>query len=287
MTYDASLARRVVFWDGTSPEFDAAILMTVYMASDTLEEAVHSIFAQEMRDNVRVQLIMGVDPSTDGSLELSHNLAKSAPDWLHVEVFANELPNLSIGGRQTARSNFLNCYTRIRAPFLASLDCDDAWLTPTKLQSQIDHFHQTGRASCTSLKTEATPLEEANAQKDVQNPFQFGNHVLFSSIAMPYFKPKSGRLLWTIPFLDFFMICIYWERFGIDRLTDEVTFYRVGSGGSWSSQNALKKFRLIRTAVFQMIILGPFSLRHKWLLWKWLEEQWRWIRSQKHLYNDN
>lgn len=258
-----------MFWDGRAPQYDAAIVMTVYMAVPTLEEAMQSIFDQQVGADTRVQLIMGVDSSTDQTWELAQKLAVRAPGWVTVELFENELPGVTLGGRKTARSNFMNCYSRIRAPVVLFLNCDDAWRTSTKLARQIDHVVETGRAVCTSLETEAPNLKKTNDEDSVRDPFRFGTTVLFSSFATPYFPLPRRRLWWTVPFLDLPFLGLVWQRYGIDRFTDEVTFYRLNEGGGWSSQDNASKHRLIRQAVLQMIVSGPYSLTNKWHLWKW------------------
>lgn len=269
----AELRRQLRFWDGRTPEYDASVVMTIYQAEATLAEALQSVFDQEVDADLTIQLILGVDPSTDGTWELAQALAARAPDWVHVDLFSNELPALTIGGRKTGRSNFLHCYSRIRAPIVLFLDCDDAWRTTTKLARQIDHVKTTGRACCTSLETEAPTLRKLNEEPEVRSPFRHGTTVLLSSFATPYLRIRSRRLWWTLPFLDLPLMGLAWQRFGIDRLTDEVTFYRLGGGGGWSSQRAADKHRLVRDAVFQMIRSGPFTVRHKWHLWLWYRDQ--------------
>lgn len=265
--------RRVKFWSGHEPDFDAAIVMTAYMAAATLEEAIRSVFEQRVPSGLSVQLIIGVDPSTDGTLQLARELAVHAPPWLSVEVYENELPNIVLGGRRTARSNFLNCYSKICASVVLYLNCDDAWRTKTKLYRQIAHVKDTGRACCTSLESEAPVLKKINDEAVVRDPFRHGTTVLFSSFATPYFPLPQKPFWWTVPFLDLPIICYCWQTFGIDRLTDEVTFYRINEGGGWSSQDRYAKFRLIRSAVLQMVRGGPYTTRNKWRLWRWLRSQ--------------
>ena len=273
MSTNGDPRRQVTYWDGNAPEYDAAVVMTVYMAATTLEEALQSIFDQVVDPGTTVQLIVGVDPSTDGSWQLAQQLVERAPEWITVDLFENELPGITIGGRKTGRSNFLNCYSRIRAPIVLFLDCDDAWRTPTKLAGQIAHVRQTGRAVCTSLETEAPTLKKINDEERVRSPFRHGTTTLLSSFAMPYFPIPSGRFWWRVPFLDLPIMCIAWQRFGIDRLTKEVTFYRLNEGGGWSSQSPDDKHRLVRDAVIQMIRSGPYSPRNKWHLWQWYRDQ--------------
>ena len=129
--------RALTFWDGKAPEYDASILMTAYNSENTIGEAIGSIYAQNIRDGVRVQLVIGVDPSADATVEIAQGLAAEAPDWLTVEVSPNELPNVKIDGRRTARSNFMLCYARLRGELIAFRNHDDIWLTPNKLQCQI------------------------------------------------------------------------------------------------------------------------------------------------------
>ena len=70
--------RALTFWDGKAPEFDASILMTAYNSENTIGEAIRSIFAQNIRDGVRVQLVIGHDPSPDATLDIARALAASS-----------------------------------------------------------------------------------------------------------------------------------------------------------------------------------------------------------------
>lgn len=264
------IGAELTFWDGRAPQFDASILMTIYQAEGTLAEAVASIFAQEVAPGARVQLIMGVDPSNDGTWELARALVADPPAWLTVDCFLNELPNIVLGGRRTGRSNFLNCYSRIRGATVLFLNCDDAWRTTTKLQAQIDHTRRTGEATCTALETDAPNLKRMNDVAEIKDPFRSGNSILMSSFATPYIPLGRDRFWWDCPFLDWPIVCVCWHRFGITRLLAEKTFYRLSNTGAWSSQKPEVKQVLIRSAVHQMILRGPYPLSRKVALVKYL-----------------
>lgn len=264
--------RGLDFWSGKNPEFDASILMTAYKAEDTLEEAIGSIQAQRGMDGLSAQLIVTVDPSGDGTLSLARSLATKSPAWLKIEVVENPFPNVSLGGRRTARSNFLNGYARIRGEVVLFLNCDDAWRTRTKLVRQIDYVRRTGRGVCTSLETAAARLKKLNDDKAVLDPFSLGNTILTSSFAMPYRRLDGRSFWWTAPFLDWPMFCAVYDDVGIDRLTDEVTFYRIGEGGSWSAQSAETKARLERIMMTKMILAGPYSFSARRRLWRKLAQ---------------
>jgi hypothetical protein len=88
---------------------------------------------------------------------------------------------------------------------------------------------------------------------------------------MPYVVLRNNSFWWTCPFLDWPLICLCWQRYGIDRLLSERTFYRIGEGGAWSSQSPAKKHQLIRFAVRQMILFGSYSVRNKLSLWRYAQ----------------
>lgn len=265
--------RRVSIWSGREPSYTASILMTAYKAETTLREAIESIYAQKVRPGTTAQLVVGVDPSPDDTLALARELAGSAPGWLTVEVMECDLPKITLNGRMTGRANFFNCYSRLRGAVILYLNCDDSWMTDTKLQSQIDHVQDTGRACCTTLRTDATPLEDANAVSEMLNPFQHGTTVLFSSFAMPYVPLGRRRFWWEIGFLDLPIICFVYERFGIDRLMTEKTFYRVNAGGFWSSQDPHRQYRIISDAAWKMAAWGPYGLKNRLRILSWARAQ--------------
>jgi len=265
--------RSVRFWDGRSPEYDVSILMTAYNAEGTLESAVQSIYSQEVEPELRAQLIIGVDPCPDATLAMAEALAGDAPHWLTVEVVPNPLPNLEIDGRRTARSNFMHAYARIRGEAVAFLNCDDRWETRTKLQAQLNEVRATGRACATSLDTEAHGLRKLNQVPEVQNPFTHGTTVLVSSFMMPYWSFGRRAFWWKVGFLDLPMICYCFERFGITRLTDEVTFYRYDGGGTWSRHTPEEKSVWIRRTGRRMALHGPYRLRNRRAIEEWASRQ--------------
>jgi glycosyltransferase involved in cell wall biosynthesis len=265
--------RSVRFWDGRSPDYDVSILMTAYNAEETIEEAVRSIYAQEVEANLRAQLIIGVDPCPDATLAIAEALAEGAPPWLRVEVLLNPLPNLEIDGRRTARSNFMHAYAHVRGGAVAFLNCDDRWETRTKLQAQLDEVRSTGKACATSLDTEAHGLRKLNEVPEVQDPFTHGTTVLFSSFMMPYWSFGRRGYWWKVGFLDLPVICYCYERFGITRLTDEVTFYRYGGGGAWSRLTPEEKSVWIRRTGRRMALSGPYRLRNRRAIDEWASRQ--------------
>lgn len=273
MSEIARVRRDIRFWDGAAPRYDVSILMTAYRAEATIEDALRSIFAQKVEPDVCAQLIIGVDPARDGTLDVARRVCAEAPDWLTVDIFENELPNLVIGGRRTARSNFMNAYARICGAAVAYLNCDDAWLTTGKLQAQLSHFRATGEASCTALETERVALKKRNDSPVMLSPFEHGTTVLFSSFMMPYVDLGRSRIWWVAGFLDLPIICYCYERFGVSRLLDQKTFYRVHESSSWSGLSRATMSRNIRRTVLLMAVFGPYRLSNRIKLLRWGRRQ--------------
>ncbi len=103
-----------------------SVIVTTYNQEDTISRTLDSILAQE-RD-FDIEIIIGEDCSTDNTLKICREYAKSYPGMIRLS--ANN-PNKGIV------DNYFDCLLECRGRYIADCAGDDWWTDPCKLQKQV------------------------------------------------------------------------------------------------------------------------------------------------------
>ena len=102
-----------------------SVIVPIYNAELYLEECIHSVLNQTLRD---IELLLIDDGSTDGSFRICEEYSKKDN---RVQVFRNK----NVG--QGLERNF--GVKKAAGEYIAFLDSDDLW-KPNKLTRQIDYM---------------------------------------------------------------------------------------------------------------------------------------------------
>lgn len=137
--------------DGPAPGRAAprvSVCVVTYNHASYIRQCLESVLTQ--RDVRELEILVGVDVSTDGTAGLVEELSARHPDiirpFFHVQ-------------RQGAAGNVKYLLARAEGEFIAHLDGDDAWL-PGKLCAQLALFERHPEAIaayCNALVIEARP----------------------------------------------------------------------------------------------------------------------------------
>lgn len=111
----------------------ASVLMVTYNHGRFIRQAMESVLSQQT--DFDYELIVGDDCSTDDTREIVRDYARKYPDRIRA-VFWPE----NVG----ARRNFGQIYFDSRGEYAATLEGDDYWTCPHKLQRQVE-FLETHR----------------------------------------------------------------------------------------------------------------------------------------------
>lgn len=111
------------------PQYDFSVLMITYNHAHFIEQAVQSVLAQQF--NGSLQIVIGVDKSTDDTLIKCQQLQLAYPDKIHLLVH-----DTNVGMFQ----NFMQVLKHCAGKYIAILEGDDYWIDPTKLQRQFAYF---------------------------------------------------------------------------------------------------------------------------------------------------
>jgi glycosyltransferase involved in cell wall biosynthesis len=106
------------------------IVMTTYNQEKYIAMAIESAITQIC--NFRYRLIIGEDYSSDGTKQICRKYADLYPTKI---VLIENKSNLGL------IKNYLNCFDNCQSKYIAILEGDDYWVSPLKLQSQVDFLN--------------------------------------------------------------------------------------------------------------------------------------------------
>ena len=109
----------------TSPR--VSVLMITYTHERYIAQAIESVLMQ--RTSFRIELVIGEDCSTDGTREIVRRYAAQRPDIVRALLHPK---NIGMGPNADATSD------ACRGELIATLEGDDFWTDPHKLQRQVD-----------------------------------------------------------------------------------------------------------------------------------------------------
>ncbi|MEN9395309.1 MAG: hypothetical protein RL362_1530 [Bacteroidota bacterium] len=107
-----------------------AVFMVTYNHENYVEQAILSVVQQKV--NFKIQLFIGEDKSTDGTLEICKRLQSEYPNIIQVLTAPSNI------GVYANASNVFEACINSGAKYIALLEGDDYWSNPNKLQSQVD-----------------------------------------------------------------------------------------------------------------------------------------------------
>lgn len=119
--------------------------MVAYNQVKYIQKALDSVMMQQC--DFPVEIILGDDGSTDGTREICIDYANRYPD--RIRLFLHHRDNqIRIKG-DTPNPNFQGVYNWLhcRGRYIATLEADDYWTDPFKLQTQVEFLERNTRHS--------------------------------------------------------------------------------------------------------------------------------------------
>jgi glycosyltransferase involved in cell wall biosynthesis len=212
-----------------------SVFLLTYKHEKFIEQAIESVLTQ--KTNFDIEIIIGDDCSPDGTLAILRKYEAENPTL--IKVLANET-------NKGAQPNAIKILNACRGKYVATLEGDDYWLDPLKLQKQADFMQANPNfAICFTntrveffdtkeepyllnqgLEKDVFTLDDLIAEKEV---WFMGTATLFykSEFALPlppwFYKTKSG---------DIPMIMLAARNGDIKYLPDVTAVYRRHSAGA-------------------------------------------------------
>jgi glycosyltransferase involved in cell wall biosynthesis len=218
----------------TGPTMKISVAMITYNQEAFIAQAIDSVLAQKA--NFDYELVIGEDCSTDGTRSIVMGVHRH-----HPERVRPLLREQNIG----ALRNFTQTLEACRGQYVAFLEGDDYWMSPDKLQKQVDFLdkHPDRAMCCHRVRL----LGKTNAaEADVFPSLPAGPYALEDLLKLNFVMTGSmvlrRDLVPQLPSWFFGMKMGDWPlwamvaRHGkIELLDDVMSAYRIHEGGIWSS----------------------------------------------------
>lgn len=229
------------------------IILFCYKQEQYIEQALRSIYAQELPDNVSARIIVADDCSSDGTLTIIKRLA---PESQFPMMFLPEEPNMGIS------KNYKRSFAATTADYVAILEGDDYWL-PNHIAQHIEFWEKypdcsmamsritfvkvgdDGREAIEPLGRWGYPADPymVEVNKQITEGNQLGN------LSACSFKGELLRALpeslFDIPIADWMLGVMLAERAPIALLADTSSVYRVKASGVWAGHSRWQQHKIM------------------------------------------
>jgi glycosyltransferase involved in cell wall biosynthesis len=109
-----------------------SVCIVTYNHGRFIAQALDSVLMQKV--NFDYEIVVGEDDSSDGTREIVLRYRDAHPDT--IRVFLHDHPKDV--SRINGRKNFVHTIMNARGKYVALLEGDDFWISPEKLQKQVD-----------------------------------------------------------------------------------------------------------------------------------------------------
>lgn len=231
------------------------IILFCYKQEQYIEQALRSIYAQELPKDVSARIIVGDDASPDNTLAI---IKRFAPESPFPMVFLPEEPNLGIS------KNYKRSFAATTADYVAILEGDDYWL-PTHLAQHVEFMQ--AHPECSLSMNEITFLHEpsgiidvgrirlvdkqecvlVDVHKQIADGNQLGN--LSACMIRGKYLRELPSNLFDMPIADWMLGVMISQRGDMAILKGTTSVYRVKASGVWAGKNRWQKyFKMLRYA---------------------------------------
>ena len=219
------------------------IILFCYKQEQYIEQALRSIYAQELPKDVTARIIVADDCSPDDTLNIIKRLASESP--FPIE-FLPEEPNMGIS------KNYQRSFAATKAEYVAILEGDDYWL-PNHLQQHLDFLPN--HPECSMSMNEIMYLQEETGETSigymVKNPSasyvladvykqiicgnQLGN--LSACMFRGQYLRELPSNLFDIPIADWMLGVMLAQNGYLGIMKGSTSVYRVKASGVWAGRN--------------------------------------------------
>ncbi|MDB5575060.1 MAG: glycosyl transferase family 2 [Bradyrhizobium sp.] len=203
------------------PTCKLSVMLKAYNHEPFIAHAIESAIAQ--RTSFPIEIIIGDDCSTDRTLEIIRTYQARHPTLIRVLAHPS---NLGMTG------NTMALYAECRGEYVAWLDGDDYWLSPDKLQRQVDFLDANpDHALCFH---DSLVVKPEGATRHSRDPHWSGSveDMLFrgcgTSSSCVYRKVLNGFPAWfaTLPYSDWALQVLHAEKGKAGWLPEMHVVYR-------------------------------------------------------------
>jgi glycosyltransferase involved in cell wall biosynthesis len=223
-----------------------SVMVRTYNHAAYIGQALESALAQ--RTSFEFEIVVGENASTDGAADLIRRLQAAHPGRIRA-TFRPQNVGL--------HRNFIETYRDCRAPYIAYLDGDDYWLSPDKLQRQVELLDaRPDWSMCFSNAYVWTPEGGQTEELMFDNPdgrseFGLSDLVERNFLPMCSILARNGLIesfpVWfsEVTAADDWVVNLLMARHGgIGFLPEPMAVYRRHPGGAWSGATSAARSRI-------------------------------------------
>jgi glycosyltransferase involved in cell wall biosynthesis len=219
---------------------EVTVLLTTYNHERYIAQALESVLMQET--DFDYEIVILEDCSTDATREIVLTYQKRHPDKIRLHLAAeNECSN----------KPFAQEFQAAPSPYIATLDGDDYWTSPKKLQKQVEFlrahpecvlcFHNAMRV----YEDQRLPIINNSVDQKAFSELEDIWRYCFIAGATPMLRKnilrKFPEWYFNLPIGDWPLYILYAEHGKIGYIDEILAVYRIHSGGAWSKQNRIQK----------------------------------------------
>lgn len=227
------------------------IILFCYKQEQYIEQALRSIYAQELLEDISARIIVADDCSPDDTLNIIKRLAPESPflmEFLPVE------PNMGIS------KNYKRSFAATKADYVAILEGDDYWL-PNHLAQHIEFLKN--HPECSMSMNEITTCNEqtneiqfspmvrradaayelVDVKKQIAEGNQLGN--LTACMFRGQYLRDLPETLYEMPIADWMLGVMMAQRGYIGIIKGSTSVYRVKASGVWAGRSRWKQHKIM------------------------------------------
>lgn len=226
------------------------IILFCYNQEQYIEQALRSIYAQELPEGVSARIIVADDCSPDKTLEIIKRLAPESPFPM---MFLPEEPNMGIS------KNYKRSFAASKAEYVAILEGDDYWM-PNHLKQHIEFLW--AHPECSMSMNEITFLHEdglvtvGKVVKEAQSDYKIislrkqiveGNQLGNLSACMfrgQYLRELPSELH-EMHIADWMLGIMMAQRGDIGIIKGSTNVYRVKASGVWAGRTWWQQHKMM------------------------------------------
>jgi glycosyltransferase involved in cell wall biosynthesis len=226
-----------------------SVLLMTYNHAPFVEQAVRSVLDQ--RTDFPFEVVVAEDYSIDDTAAIVSRIEAAHPDRIRV---------LRRGRNLGIQANFIDAYSHCLGDYVATLDGDDYWTAPDKLQRQVDFldrnpsysfcFHNV-RAISDRPGEDGKEVGAASEGREGRTDFELedlvkGNFVPFGSVvARNRLIPEFSSWIRDIPGIDWIFGMLNARRGPFARVDGCLGVYRKHEGGAWTSLTWARQIKTV------------------------------------------
>lgn len=264
-----------------------SVIIVTYRHEAFIRQAVDSVLSQ--RTAFPIEILISEDCSPDRTRDIVLDLQRRHPDTIRLFLSERNLNDNTVTARAWAAA---------RSRYIATLDGDDFWTDPLKLQKQVDFLE---RHPDVFISGHAVAVVDERGQQLKANKFDvyedryLSRQDLVAGYAFPFVSVvfrNNGRippheLFNTVGANGDSLMFAFFANFGGGYMSREVmAAYRLHAGGAWSTMDARRatdhRNRLFWT-IPKVLSRSLRSIAYAKFLAHALLEDYRWSRKLRQI----